>query len=220
MHRCIFDFCALINVAYQRGLSPQNTRAGFARAGIWPIDPSKLLGQPRPATSEINAPFLSVEELMVCMEARRVGLRTQNLGENATITASGFIDTQKGFVVTSARALELAELKSDGDHKKREKLESEHLERELKEARRANKQLVQNKRFNESRDQRRVDLCSKTLTPYRSHFRPLKERRHRAKQMMLQLRSIMSWFNVKSDAAEQHLLMISCLFQYIKIHYF
>lgn len=71
-----FDFCSLINVAYQHGTSASDIRAGFPKCGIWPIDRSIMIGESRPEISDINDPLMSLEYVMAFMEARRVVIRT------------------------------------------------------------------------------------------------------------------------------------------------
>lgn len=54
------------------------------------------------------------------METRRIELRNQILGSDATVGKSGFIDTHNGCVVTSQCALELATNKAVKVEEKRE----------------------------------------------------------------------------------------------------
>lgn len=41
--------------------------SGFVRAGVWPVDPSRVLSEPLPAHSKVISKVFSVEELMKMM---------------------------------------------------------------------------------------------------------------------------------------------------------
>lgn len=61
------------------------------------------------------------------MENHRTELRTQILGEDAKLTDSGLIDSQRGCVMTSAATLQLAVRKVEEDIKRKKSLEEERL---------------------------------------------------------------------------------------------
>ena len=111
----LFGFCALIRDAYYRAFTVHNVQASFRRSGIWPFDPTKLLSTPRPITSHENSVIMTAEELFVAFEEKQEEMQDTVLGSDSRITRSGFIDTTKGAVVTSTKALELARRKHDDD---------------------------------------------------------------------------------------------------------
>ena len=131
-HYDLFDLCALIRDAYYRTFTVHNVQGSFRRSGIWPFDPTKLTSTPRPGTSGENAVIMTAEELFVAFKQKQEEMRDTILGSNATISRSGFIDTTKGAVVTSAKALELARRKRDCDRIK-------HLETVARDARKTTK---------------------------------------------------------------------------------
>lgn len=94
--------------AYFRSCTARNIQASFYRSGIWPLDPGKLLHTPRPRNGQGDAGFLSAEELYTAFTDEGRVLRNAILGEDSKITRSGYIDTSKGAVVTSPKALDLA----------------------------------------------------------------------------------------------------------------
>lgn len=89
------------------------------------------------------------DELMHCLGMLRAEPRTQILGQDEKVSNSGFIDNQNGCVVTSQKAMELAQIKID--RKKKERLDAEKAEPELKEVKRASTQLAETTKFNHVR---------------------------------------------------------------------
>ena len=114
----VFDLCPLIRNAYEQSFTISTVQASFYRSGIWPFVPKKLSSVPRPATVEAGAEIMSIDELYSGFQKKQKSLRNAVLGSDATITRSGFIDTSKGSVVNSARALELALYEHIADLKK------------------------------------------------------------------------------------------------------
>ena len=44
----IFGLCNIIRVSYEAVFTRENMKASFPRSGLWPVDASRLLGEPRP----------------------------------------------------------------------------------------------------------------------------------------------------------------------------
>lgn len=103
-----FAFCQMLKFAYQKSFTVQNVRSGFQRARIWPLDASKLLSVPRPKSLTNPGSTVSVAELEELFQKRRRSIRKSLLGSDAKITAKGFVDTTKGEILTSQRAMWLA----------------------------------------------------------------------------------------------------------------
>lgn len=40
----IFDFCALLCAAFKTAMTADNTMPRFSRSGVWPLDPSRVIG--------------------------------------------------------------------------------------------------------------------------------------------------------------------------------
>ena len=59
----LFDLCSVMRKSYEVSFTRRNVMAGFRRAGLWPLDGSRLLDTPRPASAACGAPIISVESL-------------------------------------------------------------------------------------------------------------------------------------------------------------
>ena len=77
------DFCALLHSAYRAALTPENFRSSFRRAGIWPVDHTRLTNQPCPRENSSFAPLASVAELEQAVQVMREKMRATVLGEDA-----------------------------------------------------------------------------------------------------------------------------------------
>lgn len=58
----VYDFCSIIRHSYERAMTGENIRASIRRSGLWTLDPSKVLGVPRPVDGSDNAGISTVEE--------------------------------------------------------------------------------------------------------------------------------------------------------------
>lgn len=58
-----FDFSNMLRFAYAEAFTRDNIIAAFRRAGVWPVDQSRLLSVPRPAAEGNLKDILSVSEL-------------------------------------------------------------------------------------------------------------------------------------------------------------
>ena len=110
----------MLTHAFSKSFTAHNIGTGFRRAGICPFDASQLLGSPRPESADQVDNILSVPELERLLEEKRSAMRRAVLGDDATITYCGFIDTSKGAVLTSAKDLCLAREKHRTDAEKRQ----------------------------------------------------------------------------------------------------
>ncbi len=78
----MFDFCSVLLQDYKASFTQSSIPASFRRAGLWPLDPTKLLGVPRPRSACSIAPVLTVYDLEKLVEAKRVSARDAVLGCN------------------------------------------------------------------------------------------------------------------------------------------
>lgn len=67
----LYNYCDCLRVAYKKAFTPDNISAGFKRAGLWPFDPTRLLGTPRPESAAQGARLVSVDELMRMMVEKK-----------------------------------------------------------------------------------------------------------------------------------------------------
>jgi len=114
----IFEFFSFFREAYAKSFTTTNIQAGFRRSGLCPLDIRRLLGVPRPASSEVDAPLLSVEALEKLFEQKQEEFRRKVLGSDATMTQSGFVDTTCGQVMTAPQVLALVREKCERGAKK------------------------------------------------------------------------------------------------------
>lgn len=56
------DFCKILWEAYERAFTIKNAKASFLRAGMWPIDHTRLMCQPRPRDNSPDAPIVTVQK--------------------------------------------------------------------------------------------------------------------------------------------------------------
>ena len=173
----LYDFCAVLKDAYLQSFSCANIKASFRRSGLWPLDRTRLIGVPRPATAGENAEMLSTEELELLFKRKQDVARKSILGDDAVMQASGFIDTKNGCVVTSDKASSLIE---SAIHRKRTALHKKSVVRLEKEANR-NAQKAARKcevaRLRHAAVHRRAGLAGLELQGFQKQCRSLQERR-------------------------------------------
>lgn len=172
-----FDFCSLLKTAFDSAFSKSNIMASFRRSGIWPLDPNKLLRVPRPASGQELTRVLGVGELKALLEEKLGRARRGVLGEDAALLSNGYIDTQKGAVVTSVRALQLAAQRAAEDKAKRFREARAADQRAVAAARRREKWLVETERMKTLQWARRASMCGMSVPAFRKTVRPLAERR-------------------------------------------
>eukprot|EP00171_Calliarthron_tuberculosum_P023847 IDg23847t1 len=85
-----FAFCALMRSAFYRAFTRENIQASFTRAGIWPLDASRLLSVPRPRSAEHVDETIAVDALQMLYEQKCRAVRTSILGEDAKVEACGY----------------------------------------------------------------------------------------------------------------------------------
>ena len=130
--------------------------------------------------------MVSVSELERLLELKLTEMHHAVLGEDGTITDCGFIDTSKGAVLTSERALYLAKGKMKSDAANR-------LQRELNAAAvaetgsaRDKRHLVEGEEFHAYRWSRRAGLAGVSLSMLKERARSMNMRRAVARRKALQ----------------------------------
>lgn len=176
-----FSFCDMLKFAYEKSFTPQNIKSGFRKAGLYPLDSSQLLSVPRPVNADNLTEMLTVDELERLFEAKRQILRTKVLGEDTVISKSGFVDTSNGAVLTSVRALALAEGKFTSDTAQRVSKELRATQSAERASRREEKTRAEGFRLRELAWSRRALQIGVTVDGLKKAVRPLQERRATAR---------------------------------------
>lgn len=176
----IFDMCKIIRQAYETSFTNKNIRASFLRCWIWPLDVGRLLGEPRPASSAVDAPILDVDKLSDLFEKKRAATQSKKLGDDATIMDCGYVDTQNGCVMTADFFMTLIREKKGHDRNKKD-LEEKRIEKELKAAKRHEKEIKDCARLRLAQNKRRGRAVGTSLESFLGSVRSMKERRAIAK---------------------------------------
>ncbi len=107
----LFDLCAILPEAYHMSFTVKNVKESFCRAGIWPLNPQRLLCEELPADAQVDSRLLSVDELQKLFEERQIEYRNKVLGSDAVIGQSGYVDTTNGCVMTAPSVMEMVRKK-------------------------------------------------------------------------------------------------------------
>lgn len=172
-----FDFCTLLNNAYNSTFTRAKIFESFQSADLWPLCPSSLIGVPRPRSDADIGTVISVSELRAFMEQKRGQARDSILGHDVAFTAAGFVDTKYGAVLKSAAAMAVARGKASLDDQRRiqEKLQAER--KALAAARREHRERMVISRAERAKWVTRARLCNKTVDELRASVCSLKEGR-------------------------------------------
>ena len=128
----------------------------------------------------------------MALKQKQEEMRDTILGCNATIARSGFIDTTKGAVVTSTKALELARRKHDVDRIKHRETVARYARKTTKLERRA---LIAPKgawEYHRARTQRCAALAGKGEEEFLGSVRSLRERRAVARMRIIVRKQVFS----------------------------
>ena len=99
--------CYLIEDAFSDTFTRNNIKAGFARAGMWPANASRLFSVPRPRGPDHRTETLGSEQLTAFFLQKRAALRDTALETRAALKPRGYVDTTYGEVMTSDNILAL-----------------------------------------------------------------------------------------------------------------
>ena len=67
----VFDYLRIMTEEYRESFTHQNVVSGFAKRGLWPLNPKSLLSIPCSASSCNSNTLLTVEEMERLMQERR-----------------------------------------------------------------------------------------------------------------------------------------------------
>lgn len=175
-----FEFCALMRAAYREAFTAKNIKSSFARAGIWPLDPNRLLSVPRPRSADDVGDIVGVIELQAMYQEKRQAERSALHGSDAKVHACGYLDTSNGLVLTSSQAMDLARKKATAEKAKRHEKELSVVRAALKKARRDHISTCDIERKRNASWRNRAQLAGIPEGVFRASVRPLAERRAKA----------------------------------------
>ena len=112
-------FCRMLTFAYGKSFTLHNIKTGFRRAGLFPLNSSQLLSIPRTISHAEPEVEMEVDELEQLFEEKRLRMCDQVLGEDTVLMENGFLDTAKGAVLTSTRAMDSEHEKYKQDRRRR-----------------------------------------------------------------------------------------------------
>lgn len=187
---------AMMCEAYKQAFTRSNIQAAFRRSGIWPHDPSRLLGCARP-NAEGN--LITSDQLENMMNMKREEVRNRLFDPAVTVMQSGFVDTRRGAVLTSDDALQATEeaarkRREREDNKTKAEREKQRLnaEKAKKEHERvARKALLEAQARMHMENARWIERARlagrKDVTAFKNSVRPLIERRRIARERTVAL---------------------------------
>lgn len=187
-----FTFCFMLKFAYEKAFSNHNIKTAFRELGVYPLDPSQVLGVPRSKNAQNIDLMLDVGRLGGQFEEKRSIMRDEVLGSTATLGKNGFVDTSEGEVLTSVKALHLAKAKHQSDVIKREAAERNACVVVAKSARRATERRAENDRLKDLQWMRRARYCGLSVAILKRRTRSTNERRASALLRVLNNRQYLS----------------------------
>lgn len=123
-----YNFCCMIHYAYNRAFTHNNITAEFEKSSIWPVDHKRVMNVRLPRATEDVSTLLNVDQMEELMVQNRMVVRDSILCINTIVTQSGFVDTNKGAVLTSEWALQVVR---EVDSKKTAKKATKNLINEI-----------------------------------------------------------------------------------------
>eukprot|EP00171_Calliarthron_tuberculosum_P000637 IDg637t1 len=63
----MFDYCSILHEVYHKAFTHDNIAASFCRAGLWTVDPSRLLSVPSPRDNVDLLTVLPPKELEILL---------------------------------------------------------------------------------------------------------------------------------------------------------
>ena len=75
-----FGLCNIMRVSYEAVFIRKNVKAAFRRSGLWPVDASRFLGEPRPENSKSGVAIARVDDLTEHLEQKRKAIQDKAIG--------------------------------------------------------------------------------------------------------------------------------------------
>jgi len=195
----VYTACELVTAAYNSAMTPSNIKLGFARTGVWPVNPAVFtdstfsVSAPYTLTTDADAvdPWLDVHT--------RFFLRGESLANSVTVTKTGTVCTAAGAHVTSAAVLDVlrqraAKRGEDAERKRiaaaaaAQKKTERAAATEANAARRA-AAATRRTAAASAAEEASLRAVAGARASIRRHARPLRERRAIAKQRAVERRA-------------------------------
>ena len=126
-----YDFCSMLRSAYNGVFTRAIVKETLEKSGMWLIIAARHLAAPLHRSGRELGNLLSVHQLEELYNERRKTARVRILGENVIVTASGYVDTVEGAVLTSANAMRQVAEKARSDALKRAERDAIAIERSM-----------------------------------------------------------------------------------------
>lgn len=173
----LYELCSILRQAFHNAFTRPNIVSSFVRAGVWPIDATKLMSVPRPRDADAQQTLVSIEEMEEMLIASRAAARRSIVGDDVVVTHRGFVETTRGRVLTTDAAITAASKKAEEYRRKK----AAEAEREAQRERVEQEQIARSER---ARWVVRAKMVGVPVHVLRSSVRPLSARRalarHRA----------------------------------------
>lgn len=174
----------MLRYAYDTVFTKTNSCAGFRRAGIHLIDPTRHLFLPRPVSSDNFNETMSVADLEILFQPKGASKDNEVIGCETFVIKTGFVHTTHGAVLTSDRALKLVRQKHHMNEAKAIAKALQLCESERKMASCNAKKNEEARRMRELAWERRAALCGLSVVAFKSSVRSLAELRAIARHRM------------------------------------
>lgn len=119
-----FDLLHMITRAFSSAFVPHNIENAFKSPGLFPVDPSKLLGTPRPKNAAEADIMMSPDQLMTLLEAKRTRLKAGDCLQ-PVVLKRGHINSENGILVSADESYKLVKEAEEEAQRKKEQEEAE-----------------------------------------------------------------------------------------------
>lgn len=183
-----FEFCRIMTHVFHKSFTRKNIVASFQRSGLWPINTHRLLSAPLPRDAGALEDILSPSELIVMLEQKRTEVRKSIFGAHVSVLRHGYVDTTRGAVLTSDKALQIAQVKAIADKERRDNERLAAERRSIRDAALRDRRKKNRLQLERLVAERRAAAAGMTVDVYRAQLRSLKSRRAIARLRALEKR--------------------------------
>lgn len=114
----LFELCAMFRHACNTALTRVNIMYAFERAGVYPVDRSKLMSVPKPRDDDDVRTLMSVDDMEALFQEKCKNALERILGKTGIVERRGFLDTRRGGLLTTQASIDLVRAKSVEYHAK------------------------------------------------------------------------------------------------------
>ena len=165
-----YRLCSMLRHAYRCAFTVPVITAAFKLSGVWPVDRKKLITVPRPRDFDDVTTLISAEKMEEMYQKKLLLSRKCILGDERSEVRRGFIDTTRGCVLTSDKALSLVRAHAEKWRNKEEAAAARAARKEHDQA-----QFIV--RAERNRQIERARLASMRVGDFLKQVRPISERR-------------------------------------------